>query len=116
MFRLSCIPSARPRAGRTFLAGLAVAALLAAGALLPTDAARATEIYRYKDPFGVWRAMKVPNGYARYYKRAQVRTALRGNRIKACLDCEPRSGGRRQPADPGRPRRALGVGAALHGA
>ncbi|CAB3701986.1 lytic transglycosylase domain-containing protein [Achromobacter sp. SIMBA_011] len=92
MFRLSCIPSARPRAGRTFLAGLAVAALLAAGALLPTDAARATEIYRYKDPFGVWRAMKVPNGYARYYKRAQVRTALRGNRIKACLDCEPRSG------------------------
>ena len=92
MFRVSPIPPARPRAGRTFLAGLAVAAMLAAGALLPTDAARATEIYRYKDPFGVWRAMKVPNGYAKYYKRAQVRTALRGNRIKVCLDCEPRSG------------------------
>ena len=36
--------------------------------------------------------MKVPNGYAKYYKRAQVRTALRGSRIKVCLDCEPRSG------------------------
>ncbi len=92
MFRLFPIPPARPRAGRTFLAGLAVAAMLAAGALLPTDAARATEVYRYKDPFGVWRAMKVPNGYAKYYKRAQVRTALRGSRIKVCLDCEPRAG------------------------
>ena len=92
MFRLLSHPPARPRAARTLLAGLAVAAMLAAGALLPTDAARATEVYRYKDPFGVWRAMKVPNGYAKYYKRAQVRTALRGSRIKVCLDCEPRSG------------------------
>ncbi|KAJ8133675.1 hypothetical protein OY671_013111, partial [Metschnikowia pulcherrima] len=39
-----------------------------------------------------WRAMKVPNGYAKYHKRAQVRTASRGNRIKVCSDCEPRSG------------------------
>ena len=92
MFRLLSHPPARPRAARTLLAGLAVAAMLAAGALLPTDAARATEVYRYKDPFGVWRAMKVPNGYAKYYKRAQVRTALRGSRIKVCLDCEPRAG------------------------
>lgn len=92
MFRLLSHPPARPRAARTLLAGLAVAAMLAAGALLPTDAARATEVYRYKDPFGVWRAMKVPNGYGKYYKRAQVRTALRGSRIKVCLDCEPRAG------------------------
>lgn len=92
MFRLLSHPPARPRAARTLLAGLAVAAMLAAGALLPTDAARATEVYRYKDPFGVWRVMKVPNGYAKYYKRAQVRTALRGSRIKVCLDCEPRAG------------------------
>ncbi|WZB74457.1 hypothetical protein WJ972_28105 [Achromobacter insuavis] len=112
MFRVSPIPPARPRAGRTFLAGLAVAAMLAAGALLPTDAARATEIYRYKDPFGVWRAMKVPNGYAKYYKRPGPHGAARQPHqglpgLRAAL------GRRRQPADPGRPGRALGSGAAI---
>ncbi|MFY3139200.1 lytic transglycosylase domain-containing protein [Achromobacter xylosoxidans] len=82
-----------PPRWRARLTGLAVAALVAgAAALAPADGAQAAEIYRYKDPFGVWRAMKVPNGYAKYYKRAQVRAALRGSRIKVCLDCEARSG------------------------
>ncbi|WP_241052278.1 lytic transglycosylase domain-containing protein [Achromobacter xylosoxidans] len=86
-------PPARPRRCRGRVAGLVIAALVAgAAALAPAGSASATEIYRYKDPFGVWRAMKVPNGHAKYYKRAQVRTALRGSRIKVCLDCEPRSG------------------------
>lgn len=86
-------PSARPRRCRGRVAGLVIAALVAGvAALAPAGGASAAEIYRYKDPFGVWRAMKVPNGYAKYYKRAQVRTAPRGSRLKVCLDCEPRAG------------------------
>lgn len=86
-------PSAWPRRGQTRVTGLVIAALVAgAAALACAGSASAAEIYRYKDPFGVWRAMKVPNGYAKYYKRAQVRTALRGSRLKVCLDCEPRAG------------------------
>jgi len=94
MFRLSYFLPPAPGVAWARAAGLALGIALAgmAAALLPAGAAHADEIYRYKDPFGVWRAMKVPNGYAKYYKRAQVRTALRGNRIKVCLDCEPRTG------------------------
>ncbi|CAB3686359.1 Membrane-bound lytic murein transglycosylase F [Achromobacter pulmonis] len=85
--------SSLPRRGRAATAGLAIVTLVAAAAVLaPAGSARADEIYRYRDPFGVWRAMKVPNGYAKYYKRAQARVAVRGNRVKVCLECEPRAG------------------------
>lgn len=94
MFRLFPFLPPALRTGWARVASLATAATLvgAAAALAPTSVAHADEIYRYKDPFGVWRAMKVPSGYGKYYKRAQVRTALRGGRIKVCLDCEPRAG------------------------
>ena len=74
--------------------GMAALMAIAAGALAlaPAPSAQAAEIYRYKDPYGVWRAMKVPTGYAKLYKRAQARTAFRGNGIKVCLDCAPRQG------------------------
>lgn len=36
--------------------------------------------------------MKVPTGYAKHYKRAQTRTAWRGNGMKVCLDCAPQTG------------------------
>ncbi|MGE8658607.1 MAG: lytic transglycosylase domain-containing protein [Achromobacter sp.] len=85
-------PSPAPRR-RARLAGLVIAAMVAgAAALAPVAGAAAAEVYRYRDPFGVWRAMKVPNGYAKYYKRAQARVALRGDRIRVCLECEPRAG------------------------
>jgi len=88
----SLLPALRAFAARG--AGMAAMVALVAGALAlaPARPAQASEIYRYKDPFGVWRAMKVPTGYAKYYKRAQARTAWRGNGIKACLDCPPRAG------------------------
>lgn len=101
-----------PTALRALLAragGVAVLAAIAAGALAlaPTGSAYAAEIYRYKDPYGVWRAMKVPTGYAKYYKRAQVRTVLRGNGIKVCLDCEPGAGDGARLASLGPTSRAL---------
>lgn len=72
--------------------GMAALSAVVAGALAlaPVRPVQASEIYRYKDPYGVWRAMKVPTGYAKYYKRAQARTVWRGNGIKACLDCPRR--------------------------
>lgn len=85
-------------ASRALLAragGMAAAAVLAAGALAlaPSAPVQAAETYRYKDPYGVWRAMKVPNGYGKYYKRAQTRAALRGGAAgKLCLSCEPEAG------------------------
>ncbi|WP_231755281.1 lytic transglycosylase domain-containing protein [Bordetella sp. N] len=41
------------------------------------QAAQAGEIYRYRDPFGIPRAMVVPKGYAKYYQRAQSRAKAR---------------------------------------
>jgi hypothetical protein len=75
--------------------GMAAVAALMAGALAlaPSAPAHAAETYRYKDPFGVWRAMKVPNGYGKYYKRALTRTALRGGPADSlCLPCDPEPG------------------------
>ena len=74
--------------------GMAALAAIVAGvlALAPASPAQAADIYRYKDPYGVWRSMKVPTGYAKYYKRAQARTAWRGSGMKVCLECEPKSG------------------------
>ena len=72
----------------------ALAAIIVGGALAlaPASPAQAADIYRYKDPYGVWRSMKVPTGYAKYYKRAQARTVWRPNPIKICMECEPKSG------------------------
>lgn len=74
--------------------GMAVLMALAVGALAlaPASPAQAAEIYRYKDPYGVWRVMKVPTGYAKHYKRAQARTAWRRNTTKVCLECAPKQG------------------------
>ncbi|ASC64155.1 lytic transglycosylase domain-containing protein [Achromobacter denitrificans] len=82
---------------RAFLAragSMAALAAFVAGALAlaPARPAEAADIYRYKDPFGVWRAMKVPTGHAKYYKRAQARAAWRGGGVKVCLSCDPKSG------------------------
>ena len=87
--------------------GMAAVAALATGALALATAApaQAAETYRYKDPFGVWRSMKVPSGYGKYYKRAQARTAPRGGADALCLTCEPEAGdgarrAARAPAEP----------------
>lgn len=75
--------------------GLAMLMALVAGALAlaPASPAQAAEVYRYKDPYGVWRVMKVPTGYAKHYKRAQARTAWRRNTTtKVCLECAPKQG------------------------
>jgi hypothetical protein len=48
------------------------AALLALGLCI---SAHAGELYRYKDPFGVWRTMTVANGMASRYKHAQMRAS-----------------------------------------
>ncbi|WP_454688848.1 lytic transglycosylase domain-containing protein [Achromobacter aloeverae] len=57
---------------------VAVAALLAAAVLAVwPDRAVAGDIYRYRDPFGIPRAMVVPKGYAKYYQRAQQRAQAR---------------------------------------
>jgi soluble lytic murein transglycosylase-like protein len=94
MHRHPCpvLPALRAFAARA--AGMAALAALVSGvlALAPAGSAQAADIYRYKDPYGVWRSMKVPTGYAKYYKRAQARTAWRGSSMKVCLDCEPKSG------------------------
>ncbi|MGY6268447.1 lytic transglycosylase domain-containing protein [Achromobacter denitrificans] len=82
---------------RAFLAragSMAALAAIVAGALAlaPASPAQAADIYRYKDPFGVWRAMKVPTGHAKYYKRAQARNAWRASAVKVCTACAPKSG------------------------
>ena len=86
---LSAMRALLARAG-----GMAAVAALATGALALASSApaHAAETYRYKDPFGVWRTMKVPTGYGKYYKRAQARTAVRGGADKLCLACEPEAG------------------------
>lgn len=86
--------------------GMAAVAALATGALaLATTPVEAAETYRYKDPYGVWRSMKVPTGYSKYYKRAQARTAPRAGADKLCMTCEPEAGdgarrAGRAPAEP----------------
>ncbi|WP_313625978.1 lytic transglycosylase domain-containing protein [Achromobacter sp.] len=86
--------------------GMAAVAALATGALaLATTPVEAAETYRYKDPYGVWRSMKVPSGYGKYYKRAQARTAPRAGVDKLCMACEPEAGDgarrvARAPAEP----------------
>lgn len=91
------------------LSGLAVAAVLT-----PAGAAQAAEIYRYKDPSGVWRSMKVPNGYAKLYKRGQVRARLaagRGAAVELCVTCEPQPGDGASAVAAARPAsRALRLG------
>jgi len=72
--------------------GMAAVAALASGALALATPVQAADTYRYKDPFGVWRTMKVPTGTGKYYKRAQARTAVRGGAEKLCLSCEPEAG------------------------
>lgn len=79
-------------AALTATTAIATIATIAAGALAPAQSVHAAEIYRYKDPYGVWRAMKVPTGLAKHYKRAQARTVFRGNGIKVCLECAPQQG------------------------
>ncbi|EFF77419.1 lytic transglycosylase domain-containing protein [Achromobacter piechaudii] len=106
-----------PLAFNAFVAragGMAVLMALALGALAlaPALPAQAAEIYRYKDPYGVWRAMKVPTGYAKHYKRAQTRTAWRGNGLKVCLECAPQAGDGARLAALGPTSRALRWGEA----
>jgi soluble lytic murein transglycosylase-like protein len=57
---------------------LAVAGVLASGF------ATAAEMYRYQDPFGVWRSMPVAKGMGKYYKRAQIRVCLRAQGGAKC--------------------------------
>ena len=85
-------PALRARLARAGGVAAAVAIVAGALALAPTSAAQAADIYRYKDPFGVWRAMKVPTGHAKYYKRAQARAAWRSGGVKVCMACDPKSG------------------------
>jgi soluble lytic murein transglycosylase-like protein len=59
-------------------------ALLAAAASLP---AQAGELYRYKDPFGVWRTMTVAKGMAKHYQRAQVRASGNYRLARSCDLC-----------------------------
>ncbi|RXN85443.1 lytic transglycosylase [Achromobacter aloeverae] len=72
-------------AGPGFVRWVAVAGLLIAVVLaMWPDRAVAGEIYRYRDPFGMPRAMTVPKGYAKYYQRAQLRAQARsGGRVLA---------------------------------
>ncbi|MGE8614712.1 MAG: lytic transglycosylase domain-containing protein [Achromobacter veterisilvae] len=102
---------------RAFLAragGMAALAAVVGGALAlaPARPALADEIYRYKDPFGVWRAIKVPTGHAKYYKRAQTRAAWRTGGVKVCLACDPKSGDGARLAALGPTPRALRWGEA----
>ncbi|MGE8669592.1 MAG: lytic transglycosylase domain-containing protein [Achromobacter mucicolens] len=87
-------PTSILSATRAILARAGGMAALATGALALAAAApvQAADTYRYKDPFGVWRTMKVPTGTGKYYKRAQARTAARGNVQALCLTCEPEAG------------------------
>ncbi|MDT4833150.1 Membrane-bound lytic murein transglycosylase F [compost metagenome] len=85
-------PALRARLARVGGVAAAVAIVAGALALAPTSPAQAADIYRYKDPFGVWRAMKVPTGHAKYYKRAQARAAWRSGGVKVCMACDPKSG------------------------
>jgi soluble lytic murein transglycosylase-like protein len=66
----------------TFNRSASVTAVLLALGLCAT--AHAGELYRYKDPFGVWRQMTVANGMARRYKHAQVRAS---NNYRPELTC-----------------------------
>ncbi|MNU59769.1 Soluble lytic murein transglycosylase precursor [compost metagenome] len=104
---LSAMRALLARAG-----GMAAAAALMAGvlALAPSAPAHAAETYRYKDPFGVWRAMKVPSGSGKYYKRAQARTAVSGAG-KLCLACDPEPGDGARRASMASPAPALRWGA-----
>ena len=53
------------------------------------------ETYRYKDPHGVWRSMKVPKGYVRHGARPLPRWPCAA---PLCLMCEPEPGqGARRP-------------------
>ncbi|ANN68437.1 lytic transglycosylase domain-containing protein [Bordetella bronchialis] len=63
-----------------FLASMA----LGLGLSMMAKDAGAGEVYRYKDPFGVWRSMTVDKGMSKYYTRAQARAAAR------CAQCAPR--------------------------
>lgn len=87
---MRCSPPSSLPALRAFLTRAAGVAGIVAGALALAWASpvQASDIYRYKDPFGVWRAMKVPTGYAKYYKRAQARTAWRVGGSKVCMACD----------------------------
>jgi hypothetical protein len=46
--------------------------------------AHAGELYRYKDPFGVWHTMTVANGMARHYRHAQMKA---GNDYRSEATC-----------------------------
>jgi len=109
----SILPAFRALLARA--SGVAALTAVAAGALAlaPASPAQAADIYRYKDPYGVWRAMKVPTGYAKYYKRAQARTVWRGNGIQVCLECAPQSGDGAKLASLGSTSRALRWGDAM---
>jgi soluble lytic murein transglycosylase-like protein len=54
---------------------LCTLSLALAATVMLAPASHAAEPYRYKDPFGTWRIIKVPNGYAKYYQRARQRAA-----------------------------------------
>lgn len=56
-------------------------------AIFAAPVSQAGDTYRYRDPFGVWRSMKVPTGYAKYYQRAQARLAARSG-VRICLGCD----------------------------
>ncbi len=56
-------------------------------AIVVSPSSQAADIYRYRDPFGIWRSMKVPTGYAKYYQRAQAKLAGRSG-IRVCLACD----------------------------
>lgn len=68
--------------------GLSLFLVLALALACGAGTAQAGDVYRYKDPFGVWRAMVVPKGYARAYKRAQIRAYLRAPDARGCAACE----------------------------
>ena len=90
------ILSAAPRAFLARAGGWAALLVLAAGAALAPRGAAAMETYRYKDPHGVWRSMKVPKGYVRHGARPLPRVAARS--VPLCLMCEPEPGqGARRP-------------------
>ena len=86
------LPALRARLARA--GGIAALACVIGGplALAPAAPVQAAEVYRYKDPYGVWRAMNVPNGYAKHYKRAQVRAGWRSAGKPLCVTCEPQPG------------------------
>jgi soluble lytic murein transglycosylase-like protein len=71
-------------------AALAVIGAMACAATTMPDTAWAGEQYRYKDPFGISRAMTVPKGYAKYYKRALLRTQYRASGTPARAQALPK--------------------------